>query len=306
MREYLAPIKWDIHLSAELETPQRLDLLQRAQWWIDYKEARDVLHRLEQIMRYGPGRVRPPNILLVSPSNNGKSMLIEKFRRDHTPEPTEGTDVENLPIIVLQMPTRPTFNRFYAELLAELGAPHSRWFRSQDMERVALKTLRAVSARILIIDELHNMLAGSGTARREFLNVLRYLGNTLRIPIVGAGTHEAYLAIRTDAQLENRFEPIILPLWEPGTEAATLMMSFATSLPLRRASYDLLRGDVIRAIISRTGGHIGEILALLRAAAIIAIETGEEEINDRALRTAHYKGPLERRTIIERRLSGVL
>jgi len=74
---------------------------------------------------------------------------------------------------------------------------------------------------------------------------------------------------------------------------------------LRRASHDLLRGDVVRSIISRTGGHIGEILAMLRAAAIVAIETGEEEISDRTLRMAPYRGPLERRTIVERQvLSG--
>jgi len=234
MRDHLTPVKWDIHPSAELDTPQRLDLLERSQCWIDYEKAREILHRLEKIIRYGPGRVRPPNILLISPSNNGKSMIIEKFRRDHTPEKKEGGDAEILPVIVLQMPTQPTFNRFYAELLAELGTPHSRWLRSHALEQAALKTLRAVSARILIIDELHNLLAGSGATRREFLNLIRYLGNTLRIPIVGAGTQEAYLAIRTDAQLENRFEPLILPLWETGTETATLLMSFAVSLPLER------------------------------------------------------------------------
>ena len=54
--------------------------------------------------------------------------------------------------------------------------------------------------RALVIDELHNLLAGRSDTRREFLNVLRYLGNQLRIPLVGVGTQEAYLAIRSDEQ----------------------------------------------------------------------------------------------------------
>ncbi len=39
----------------------------------------------------------------------------------------------------------------------------------------------------------------------KFLNLIRFLGNQLRIPLVGVGTREAYLAIRSDDQLENRF-----------------------------------------------------------------------------------------------------
>ena len=43
---------------------------------------------------------------------------------------------------------------------------------------------------MLIIDELHNMLAGGPAVRREFLNLIRFLGNVLRIPIVGVGTED--------------------------------------------------------------------------------------------------------------------
>lgn len=35
------------------------------------------------------------------------------------------------------------------------------------------------------------------------------LCNELRILLVGVGAREAYLAIRSDDQLENRFEPIM-------------------------------------------------------------------------------------------------
>ena len=50
------------------------------------------------------------------------------------------------------------------------------------------------SAALLVIDELHNVLAGNSVNRREFLNLLRFLGNELRIPLVGVGTRDAYLA----------------------------------------------------------------------------------------------------------------
>jgi Bacterial TniB protein len=82
---------------------------------------------------------------------------------------------------------------------------------------------------MLVIDELHNVLGGRGDTRREFLNLLRFLGNELRIPLTGVGTRDAYLAIRSDDQLENRFAPLTLPRWEAGTDACSLLASFAAS-----------------------------------------------------------------------------
>ncbi|MGA8517497.1 MAG: TniB family NTP-binding protein, partial [Pseudonocardiaceae bacterium] len=54
-----------------------------------------------------------------------------------------------------------------------------------------------------------------GETRPKFLNLIRFLGNELDIPLVGVSTREAYLAIRADDQLENRFEPFVLLIGKP-------------------------------------------------------------------------------------------
>lgn len=294
--------------TAALPDEERVDLIQAAECWIGYARAEVVLARLHQLFVYGPGQLRPPNALLVAPSNNGKSTLIERFRRDHNALPTagDGADAEVMPVVVVQMPTEPTVSRFYAAVLDELGAPGvrriGRGARKQDLERLALDVLRGVKTRVLVIDELHNLLAGRQDTRREFLNLLRYLGNALRIPVIGAGIQDAHVAIRTDPQLENRFEPIALPLWEADVETATLIASFAASLPLRRPSPDLCRAGVLRTIVTRSGGTIGEIMALIRAAAVAAIESDTEAITPRILDEAAYRGPGERRAQLEREL----
>jgi Bacterial TniB protein len=81
------------------------------------------------------------------------------------------------------------------------------------------------------------------------LNLLRFLGNELRIPLVGVGTHEAYLAIRADDQLENRFAPLPLPRWEPATaDACSLLASFAAGVSAAPAVADRhCRDDVVPA-----------------------------------------------------------
>lgn len=141
------------------------------------------------------------------------------------------------------------------------------------------------SAALLVIDELHNVLAGNSVNRREFLNLLRFLGNELRIPLVGVGTRDAYLAIRSDDQLENRFEPMMLPVWEANDDCCSLLASFAASLPLRRPS-PIATLDMARYLLTRSEATIGELAHLLMAAAIVAVESGEEAINHRTLSMA--------------------
>jgi len=121
------------------------------------------------------------------------------------------------------------------------------------VERLVLQRLRDARVRMLVIDELHNVLAGRSDKRREFLNLIRFLGNRLRIPLVGVGTREAYLAIRSHDQLENRFEPFVLPRWQAGEEACSLLASFAASFPLRRESRIATRDMGLRSRPQR--GH---------------------------------------------------
>jgi hypothetical protein len=47
-----------------------------------------------------------------------------------------------------------------------------------------------MDVRMLIIDEIHTMLAGSFWEQRRFLNSLQLLANDLRLPLVCVGTQK--------------------------------------------------------------------------------------------------------------------
>jgi hypothetical protein len=284
---------------ARLPAGERLQYA-RADRWIGYTRATEALGRLEALFTW-PARQRMPNLLLTGPTNNGKSMIIEKFRRSHPP--VSHPDREKIPVLVVQMPSDPSVGRFYTALLASAGAPmRAGNSRLADLEQLALRVLRVAAVRVLVIDELHNVLSGRGDRRREFLNLLRFLGNELRIPLVGVGTREAYLAIRADDQLENRFAPFILPRWEADAEACSLLASFAASFPLRQVS-QIATTEMAAYLLTRSEGTIGELALLLTEAAVAAIESGEEAIRQRTLLMADYAGPTERRRLFERELA---
>jgi len=92
----------------------------RAERWIGYSRAREALATLEDLLTH-PVRQRMPNLLLIGPTNNGKSMLIEKFRRAHGVEPVPSAEAETIPVVTLQMPSEPSVSRFYMLLLTTSG-----------------------------------------------------------------------------------------------------------------------------------------------------------------------------------------
>ncbi len=294
------------HLMPELRPVAMLPAEERinrilAERWIGYPRAQAVLAKLKSIYSH-PKKTRMPNLLIVGPTNNGKSMIVEKFRRMMLERSHGEVGTEHIPVVAMQMPSDPTIARFYSLLLYKIGAPASPKCSVADLEAVALDVLRKVRAKILVIDELHNVLAGRRNVQMEFLNLLRFLGNELMIPIVCVGTRDAYLAIRNDPQLENRFEPQILPVWQDDSEYASLLASYRAIFPLRRRS-EILTPEVRRYILTKTEGTIGEISTLLTRAALLAIESGEEAIGMSLLARTDYDSPTERRRQCERELA---
>ena len=280
----------------------------RSEHWIGYGLALKAISELSMLLSH-PKRLRMPNLLIIGPTNNGKSKLIQHFWSTYPPTPhldcTRGPGdfgfYKLLPVLHLQMPPNPDVKRFYTMIMDNLGFEAARTLRTATLEVAVINRLVEVQVSMLVIDELHNILAGRHDQQREFLNVLRFLGNELKIPIVGVGTRDAYLAIRSDEQLENRFQPFIMPPWEEGQEYLSLLASYAALLPLREPS-SFTQQTEGRFILQRTGGILGEISVLLSRAAELAILTGREKIDEGILRNTKYQSPTERRQMMEQKL----
>jgi hypothetical protein len=273
----------------------RIDYI-RADRWIGYPRARQAVAKLDELMAW-PKRQRMPNLAIVGPTNMGKSMTIERFSRKHGGRSTP--DGELVEFLSIQMPAVPTVARVAMGILDGLNAPFRIQAKSAEIERTAMRGLLDSGIKMIIIDEFHNILAGTTTAQRELLNLVRYIGNELQIPLVVVGTKEVAVVLRADPQLENRFEPFALPAWSQGPEYLSLVASFVSMLPLRRPS-EVLSEDMGQYLLARTEGTTGELCQLLVSTAVLAIETGEEAINAHTLGLSPYSGPSIRRQQFER------
>ncbi|MBS0513724.1 MAG: TniB family NTP-binding protein [Proteobacteria bacterium] len=265
----------------------------RSPRWIGYPRAQKVLKQLETLLTY-PASHRMPNLLIVGDTNNGKTMLVKRFCGLHKPRDNTEGEAAVVQVLYLQAPPVPDEGRFYNAILERLFAPYKPGDRSDRKQFQAIKLLREVGLKMLIIDEIHHVLAGSMAKQKAFLNVIKYLGNELEVPIVGVGTRDAFRAIQTDPQLSNRFDHALLPRWANDDDFLRLLATFERVLPLRYPSV-LIDGSLADKIYSMSEGYLGEISRLLVDAAVAAVERGQERIDKRILDTIDWVPPSERR-----------
>lgn len=260
---------------AMLDHRTRIRSLQRDRW-IDYPRATEAIQRLERLLN-APQRERMPCLAMHGDSNIGKTLIVSKLRREHPSTFNDLKGVECRQIIAMQMPATPDQHRFYAALLFELGAPHSMTASLSSLERLARDLLRRIAPRMLIVDEVHHLLAGGHREQRASLNLLKYLANDLKFSVVVVGTSDALLALETDAQMRSRFTPFEIPRWRECDEFRRLLSAFERVLPLRKAS-NLAQKAVVEFLLAASGGLTGEVSRLLNEAAELAIVDATERI----------------------------
>lgn len=279
-----------------LSLAERIDYI-RSPRWIGYSKAKQVLDRLEDLIDY-PKRHRMPNLLVVGDTNNGKSMIINRFAAKHPAYDRPEEETVHVPVLLVESPPVPSETRFYDKILAKLFSPFRANDKPERKQRQVIDLLQQVNTRMIIIDEIHNLLAGSTSKQREYLNVIKGIGNELQIPIIGAGTREALRAVNTDHQLGNRFEPIGLPRWQNNDEYLKLLASYECMLPLKNPS-DLTDQEIAMKLLVMSEGLIGELSEILCRAAIYSIEAGSEKITKTALDAIGWVPPSRRRQSAE-------
>jgi len=259
-----------------LPLDERVRYLQISRW-ICYDYAEAILKDLQELLEH-PKVLRMPNLLVWGDTNCGKTAIIDRFCQRYPLRQNGEEEADVVPVLYIQAPPIPDECRFYSLILDKLRVPHKTNERADRMICQILKMFPKLGVRMLIVDEIHHILAGNLQKQRAFLNVIKYLGNEALIPIVGVGTISALNALQTDAQLANRFEPRNLPRWRLDTRYRQLLASFEYVLPLAEES-NLTEKEMATKLLDMSGGTIGELSKLIRRAAIETIRQGREKIS---------------------------
>lgn len=239
--------------------------------WIRYPRANDVLQLLDDLLKT-PQRPRMPNLLIVGESNNGKTTLVQHFAEAHEGY-VDDNDEPVKPVVVAQASTDE--KDIYRSVLDRLAAPIKYTATASALRYQAIHMLRYCHTKMLIIDEIHSLLAQPPMKQRQAMNAVKFMCNELRIPVVGVGTSEAVQVLHTDPQHASRFDVAKLPVWPLNKAFQQLLVSFELHLPLRKPSHIHRTAGPVHSIC---GGNIGDLHRLLTDCAIQAIKSGSEQI----------------------------
>jgi len=252
--------------------------------FVPHPIARRVLDRLNFLVGY-PKCARMQCLLLYGDSGMGKTMVVDKFLREHPTTFDAASGVARIPVVSVQMPPAPDEKRLYTQLMSAIGAPSLSNERLHVLEERALRLLRRLEPKVILIDEVHHLLSGSAREQRRSLNLLKFIANELRVCVVAIGTGEARIAIQTDLQVASRFEPCHLPRWGPTEEFRGFLAGFVKGLPLHAAS-DITGREAVHLLLMRSGGITGRITLILARAAEMAIRKGTESLDLHGLELA--------------------
>ena len=261
--------------------------------FVCYPAADHIIAELNSLLTH-PKTHRMPNRLLVGETNNGKTALIRHFMALHPSSNDPLQEAAIIPIVYVQAPPLPDEHRFYAALLDAIGVFHRRSYLTSEFFYQARNLLPRVGLKMLVIDEIHHVLAGNTKKHQVFLNTLKYIGNELLVTVVGAGTREALRAVQSDSQIENRFQPLEIPRWKCTNDWRRFLASFETELPLRKPS-DLADPRLAQRLHLMSEGTVGELSTLLQRAMVEAMRGGEERICDAVLDRLRWIPPSKRR-----------
>lgn len=119
-----------------------------------------------------------PCLLIYGDTGMGKTKIVRKFERAHPATLCQSTGVTNRPVVVAQVPSEPVERDLYRELLASPQAPALVGGTLAREKDICRSLLRTAGARMIVLDEVNGMLAGTYRQQRIFLNALRFSQTT--------------------------------------------------------------------------------------------------------------------------------
>jgi hypothetical protein len=255
--------------------------------WVRYPVGDAGLRRLQELIAT-PARVRMPCMLIYGVSGAGKTMLLEKFQRDHLKTCEERSGRRT--IVSAELPPVPLLRSLYAEIIRSLCADVSPTMRLHELETRAIGMLQHAAPRMLLIDEIQHLLSCGIRDQRVALNAIKFLANKLRISIVAAGTHEALHVMRADPQIASRFEQLELPVWTESHELRRFIAGYLALLPIKRSSAAIDK-RFVEYLLELSEGVTGRIIDVLRRAALQGIADKTQKVGLVQLQVVGAKMP---------------
>lgn len=250
--------------------------------WVNYPQVSSVRTAVRAVYEMPP-KTQAQCILISGRPGMGKTSLFERIQLDM--EGLRKRRADSYGYISFSLPPDPNLRGFEDSISEALGVPIGRICNGLVPEAFCrLAQLR--SMRLVLIDEVHNLLNAGRVDQRKNLAFLRALSSPpMSLSIIAFGVDDAVHAISSDAQLERRFQVYDLPRWKENESFRSFLAAYESTFPLRKPS-ELWRQEKVKFLLSVTGGITDTIVKRITRGAVWAILDGKEEIDLNCLEKA--------------------
>jgi hypothetical protein len=283
------------HLDPATQALLDLPMIERAnrmlaERFITHDRLAPIIDHIE-FLRHRPPQSRASGLVVSGKPGLGKTMIARAIMRRFPPQPACDDRAATTPVLGISMTGAREANTLYNRMLAQLGVPDAARYAGSDRERMLLKLCRAADLRLLIVDEIQDILTSTARQQRIALDTIKFLMNELSLPILALGTSQAPTAMQVDEHLNARFTYRQLPVWDQSVYLVNFLDALERVLPLRKPS-QLSSLPISSTLLRLSGGVLDPMVRLVSYAGAHAVESGEEQITAKGLERAAVEPPL--------------
>lgn len=227
-------------------------------------------------------------LILSGPAGTGKTTAVAQLGKRHEildrrrhPHAPAGA---RIPVVYVTVPPAATPRMLAAEFARFLGLPVTARANITDIIEAVCGVLTDCRTSLVVCDEISNLQIGT-RAGAEVSDTLKYFSERIPATFVYAGIDVERAGLFTGTrgqQIAGRFTMITARPFPYAAQWRSIVATFDTALLLCRHAPGTLAG-LDKYLHDRTGGMIGSLSHLVRAAALQAIITGTEKITRTAL-----------------------
>jgi type II secretory pathway predicted ATPase ExeA len=220
-------------------------------------------------------RKRGGCMYLIGESGAGKSSVIAWYLARNPIELR--TDFDQIPVLVVQTPSKPTVKNFAEAVLRALGAPGVHKGTENEKTNRILDLLVSHGVELIFIDEFQHFVDHRSAATLEVTDWLKALVDASKRAVVLVGLPRSEKIVRQNEQLRRRFAKRceLLP-FDDNTERSWLEFRSVLRELHRRspvAAEEFFEPDLARRFLNASEGLMSYLVAIVSGAIDIASRT---------------------------------
>src|SRR5450830_246631 len=264
-----------------LSDRERISLIYNDRW-VNYPEVQSIRGVIRAVYEMPP-KIQAQCVLISGAPGMGKTSLFKRVESDLESLLKRTQDPHGY--ISFSLSPDPTLSGFEETISEALGVSFGKT-RGGLIPQSFHRLVQLRKIRMVLIDEVHNLLNANKVDQRKNLAFFRALSSPpLSLSIAAFGTEDAVYSVSSDEQLARRFQMYKLPRWKENESLRSFLAAYEGFLPLRKPS-ELWGSNKSKYLIKETGGITDAIVKRITRGAVWAILDGKETIDMKCLEKA--------------------